>query len=230
MINLKTALAPRTLDDFAFSDPFAKNLLQGIIGGTTPFPFSGKCAICFHGTYGTGKTTLAKLMPELLETSGKLQKLNRGTSLFVSTTFWEFTRCSLGYKGTSIIEDITSRSKSEVNVAPSGWFYEILDEVDTLTPASQASLKSLMTEESNAIFLLTTNNPHKLDAGLRDRSHMIEMNQPNSENMGAIGRSLLQKMGMTGNEINEATMQELAVNSRGSMRDFVSAIVLKATT
>ena len=60
---------PNCLDDFLFSNPADKRTLELILSRKLPFPFGGKTGILLHGTWGSGKTTLAELLPELLETA-----------------------------------------------------------------------------------------------------------------------------------------------------------------
>ena len=58
---------PRSLDDMVFGNAAAKDMLTNIVSGNLPFPAFGKCGILLHGAWGTGKTTLAKMLPDLLE-------------------------------------------------------------------------------------------------------------------------------------------------------------------
>ena len=62
-------MTPNCLDDFLFSNHTDKHTLELILSRKLPFPFGGKTGILLHGTWGTGKTTLAELLPELLETA-----------------------------------------------------------------------------------------------------------------------------------------------------------------
>ena len=222
MSNFNNPLQPSTLDDFAISSASSKLQLESIANGTVPFPMF-QHAICLWGTYGTGKTTLAELLPKLLESTGNLRQSSRAESFFSSQDYWQLTGCGFGSNAVEMMQDIKKRAQSDVFASPKGWFYEILDEVDNLTPAAQASLKSMIGSVST-IFVMTTNNPHKLDKGLIDRSLMIEMNQPKPAEMEPVARRLLQKMGLTGNEVDSATLHQLAVASKGSMRSFAAAV------
>lgn len=124
------------------------------------------------------------------------------------------------------MQDLNKRSNADTHLSPKGYFYEILDEVDILTPAAQASLKSTISFAKSTVFLLTTNNPNKLDRGLVDRSFMIEMNQPNPAEMEHMGRRFLRQMALTGNEVASDTLQQMAKASRGSLRDFGQAVLI----
>lgn len=53
-------LTPNCLDDFLFSNSAERQLLELILARKMPFPFGGKTGILLHGTWGTGKTTLAE--------------------------------------------------------------------------------------------------------------------------------------------------------------------------
>jgi len=52
--------------------------------------------------------------------------------------------------------------------------YSILDEVDNLTDAAQASLKAIM-DCRHGVFILTTNDINKVDKGVVNRCHVIHM-------------------------------------------------------
>ncbi len=65
MLNEKDFL-PTSLDEIVISDVLSKDLLTKIVNKVIPFPAFGKCGIILHGPYGTGKTTLGKLIPELM--------------------------------------------------------------------------------------------------------------------------------------------------------------------
>ena len=60
-------LTPNCIDDFIFSNLNERNLLEMILTRKLPFPLAGKTGILLHGIWGTGKTTLAQLLPELIE-------------------------------------------------------------------------------------------------------------------------------------------------------------------
>jgi replication-associated recombination protein RarA len=225
MTNLQNIFSPTSLDDFVISNPTSACMLQSILDGRLPFPLM-KRAICLWGTYGTGKTTLAELLPGLLEVSGKLAKSAHPGSLFGGDYYWHLTPCGFGTNSVSMTLDMKKRMVSDACYSPSGWHYEILDEVDVLTLAAQTSLKSLITQASSTIFIFTTNHLPKLDRGLVDRSLLIEMNQPKPEQMEEMGRRFLRKMGLTGDEVEEPALHAMAAASRGSLRDFGSAVMI----
>jgi len=224
--NFTSPFQPTSLSDFVISDAASRIQLETILSGRLSFPLFGKNAICLWGTNGTGKSTLALMLPQLLEKSAKLVGTQRWNDTFISPNYWHLTECGIGGNSVSMVTDLNKRAKHTLGLSPSGWHYEILDEVDILTAAAQASLKTAITFANSTIFILTTNHPSKLDAGLKDRCLLIEMNQPKPADCVPMAQSFLRQMGLTGNEVSVADLEKLATASRGSFRDFGNAIAI----
>lgn len=161
MLNDKDFL-PTNLDDCVFSDVHSKDMLTKIVTRVYPFPSFGKCGIILHGPWGTGKSTLALLLPELFE------RAHGGTGAY--THHFE---CSQGLNGTALMTQIRTIT-SFVSFNKTGFHYTVLDEVDLLTTAAQASLKSIMNGQ-HGIFIMTTNDITAVDKGVVNRSHLIHM-------------------------------------------------------
>ena len=222
--NFSSPFKPTSLNDFVISDAASKQQLEAIVSGKLPFPLFGKNSLCLWGAYGTGKSTLALLLPQLLEQSANLVGTTRTAGLFQGTNYWDLTECAIGMNSVTMLTDLNNRCKSMTALSPSGWHYEILDEVDNLTVAAQASLKTAITFANSTIFIITTNHPSKLDSGLKDRSILIEMNQPKADDCVPLAQGFFRKMGLQGNEVPETVFAGLAKASRGSLREFGTAV------
>lgn len=220
-------LQPDSLDDFAISDPQSLALLTALTTGQLPFPAFGKNAICMWGTYGTGKTTLARLLPKLFERCPVRTPSPRPGSNFGGEFYWDFIACGSGSNSVGLMNDLKKRIESDASFSEQGWHYEIFDEADQLTAAAQASLKATISQAASTIFVFTTNHLDRIDRGLVDRAHLIEMNQPRPSEMVRVGRRLLEKYGRP-NALSDETLASLGERSRGSMRDFGSAVLLAA--
>lgn len=83
-----TKYQPQTINEVVFGNDESRLLIEDIVSGILPFPFEGKTGILLYGTFGTGKTTLARILPEAIEQGQTGQPLsfdanfsaaNRGT-------------------------------------------------------------------------------------------------------------------------------------------------------
>jgi DNA polymerase III delta prime subunit len=163
-------------DDFALQQN-SRNKLESIIDGTILMPGNGLSGILLYGTYGTGKTTMAKLLPGWLETAKTTSYLKLGVPGQIIDTgqpSYDYMPCAQGQNGAQMITQIDQRT-SLISWNTSGLHYLILDEVDLLTTAAIASLKSVM-NRPNVVFILTTNHLNKIDRGVQNRSVLLDLN------------------------------------------------------
>jgi hypothetical protein len=78
------------------------------------------------------------------------------------------------------------------------------------------------------MFFLTTNYLSKVDQGIVNRCHLIEMNQiTTSSAYVPLGQSILRNMGVANDLVSVTTLHDMATNSRGSLRDFSNDVVIE---
>ena len=152
---------PKTIDDFLYNSVHARETIANIVNGSVPFPYAGKNGILLHGVWGTGKSALAKILPDAIEAN----KSDKGT-------FSRYEEIKPGNKGADIMVSIDKQT----DLVPfSSHHYIVLDEVDLLTEAAMSSLKSIM-NKSETIFIMTTNHLNKIDRGVISRSVLVDFN------------------------------------------------------
>ena len=201
---------PRTLEDMVIGDTDSKSKLNDIVTGTIPFPAFDKCGILLFGAWGTGKTTLARMLPDLMEA-------NRGGADALSS----FHACAQGGNGAALMNKITNQAQL-VSFNQSGLHYFVLDEVDNLTVAAQQSLKAILNYRQS-VFIMTTNYITKVDAGIKSRSYLVQMDAAAPDEWLPLVRRVMTAAG-AGVPPDSALLPVIA-SCNGNARDIVSAAV-----
>lgn len=223
-------LTPNCIDDFLFSNPADRQMLELILSRKLPFPFSGKTGILLHGTWGTGKSTFAQLLPELIETAysntwNMAFGVGQMPAPVPSHTQTALFRCGGGLSSTTIVQKVNDYNDRMPMWHFSQHDYFVFDEVDRLTIGAQQSLRSNM-DMPRCMFFFTTNYLSKIDPAIINRCHLVEMNQITTPSAYVpLGSAILQNMGLIYGVVSNETLEAFATKARGSLRDFSNDVV-----
>lgn len=137
---------PKTLDGYVFRDTDQKKQIEEWVKQKS-IPH-----LLFSGSAGIGKTTLAKILFNLLEIN-------------------DLDILEINASRTNSVDDIRNKVINFAQMMPFGEFKIILlDEADYLSINAQAALRGVMEEyHSNARFILTCNYPNRIIPALHSR-------------------------------------------------------------
>ena len=201
---------PKKLSDFVFNKYKDVNIIEHCINGTFGFPGSGKNGILLYGDVGTGKSALAKLLPDLIE-QGRTGK---------PSTCARFINVQLGNNSSELIVKINNQCEL---IPFDSFHYFVLDEVDNLITASMSSLKVAMNAGyRTSIFILTTNHLAKIDKSVKSRCHLIDFNPAPSAHWLPVLQRIFSYYGITG--LSNASLLQLIHPCNGNARDILDAV------
>ena len=159
---------PSTLDDYVFRDDAQRKQVQQWVDSRT-IPH-----LLFSGAPGTGKTTLAKVLINMLDID-------------------EYDVLEINASRENSVDIVRDRIVGFVQTMPFGKFKVVLlDEADYLTPAGQAALRNDMEAyHMTARFILTCNYQHRIIPALKSRCHEFHISKTDKTEFTARAATVL---------------------------------------
>lgn len=211
------AYRPKTLDE-VIGQKTAVSKIDGLIS-------SGKAignTILISGPYGTGKTTLARIVARTLNCAenGK-------------DPCGKCASCKMSIQAHPDVEEINSADHRGIDdirriidtAAYSPRFrckVFIMDEVHQMTPqASQSFLKTLEEPPPHTTFILVTTDPHKLLKTILSRATHVKLNGVRDQDVARYVTSLAKSEGIS---LPKALARMIASSSQGHVRDAVTTL------
>ena len=205
MQSLYTKYRPQKLDDVLGQDHITGALRTSI--ESKQFSQS----YIFHGTRGTGKTSIARIVAKMLEVA--------------PADLYEIDAAS--HTGVDTMRDLLESVMTLPMTSPYKMY--ILDEVHMLSKSAfNALLKTLEEPPAHVVFILATTELEKVPDTIQSRSEVYTFREPGEKILGELVKNITKKEGRT---IVPEASAIIAKLGRGSFRDTLGHLqkVLGAT-
>lgn len=191
---LQTIYRPDRLDTFAGNEE-SVNSLKSALNREEDIPH----AFLFTGPSGTGKTTLARIVKNVLECEG--------------ADYIELNGAD--FRGIDTIRSMRRQaSLKAMNGKCRIW---LLDECHQLSGDAQEALLKLLEDAPNhSYFILATTDPQKLKTTLKRRCFQIQLSPLSNSGMKDLLKSVIEKEGLNEDDFNKKILNSIHEKSDGS--------------
>lgn len=178
---------PKSIDEFVFATDKLERQIRRYTDGKTKMP------LVLHGTYGTGKSLLAELIPRAIDgVAVSVNKINA--------------------------EDLNNKKEVRAKFSRSANFdrlfsvggqtmgYTVVEEVN-FDPTAKGALRTCLDDmQGRELFIFTTNEVEKLDRGLLSRSEVVEVLPAPPDRFFGRAKHIVSSEGV---EISDSVLEDL---------------------
>lgn len=203
MNNFANKYAPTSFNDLVFHNQQVRDRLKDYAESKR------NGSIILHGTYGVGKSTIAKTV-----IYDRLPSADHRPFVDVFAA-----------------SDVADHLDGKCERIYGGWNYQrcfrvdtpysIIDEVDQLTPQKQQKLRAVMDGSVEKHFVLTTNHKHAVDKGILNRCDVIEIEPLTTDDLFVPAKRILSAEGVS---VDDQWLRKVLDTVDGSWRDALQAI------
>lgn len=202
MEDFETKYAPKTIDDIVYKSKNERLQIMDIVNGKVPFPTSKK-GILLYGISGTGKSALARLLPDAIE----MNKTGGYSN-------YHYHRIGSGNDGIRVV-NLIERQASVMPFASHHYF--VIDEADLLKDDVMDAFKQVM-NLPQSIFILTTNKLSAIDKGVLSRCVRVDFNAAPADDWLPKVKQILSDYGVSR---NDTELLEAIKICKGDARDIL---------
>lgn len=155
MLNFRLKYAPKTLNDVVFPSASIKQIITDMVELKT------LNHLILYGNYGTGKTTVAELIPDAV------LGYTQGVDCIKVDADHE--------SGVDNIRDL-KRFVERICIGDKNVKFVIIDEVDGLSINAQKALRGVLDigNKTSTFFIMTTNHINNIEGGVQSRCRLIK--------------------------------------------------------
>ena len=193
---------PTDFDSVVLSDTHAKSLL-------TRYK-NGRCEdnIILFGGYGTGKSSLAKIIPSLIVPNIQPPDIKVINSQRDS--------------GVEIQKSFFQQNKMAAGMNSKGLKFLIYEEADSLTKQAQQLLQVAMEEYKSIYrFVFTTNHPHNISGAITSRCQKAEILPATAEDWFPRAKFILKQEGLS---VPKKELMQVLEENAGDNREILRAL------
>jgi DNA polymerase-3 subunit gamma/tau len=210
---------PQSFAEVAGQEPVTRTLQNSVASGRLAHAY----LLC--GPRGTGKTSLGRLLAKAANCASPAEgePCNQCQSClaFIEGRAVDFIEQDAASHNS--VDDIRQLRENVILTPMSGGRkVYLLDEVHMLSNAAEnALLKTLEEPPPHIIFVLATTDPHKVSATIISRCQRFDLRRIPA---AAVIQRLAQVCAAEGLSLDEASLEEIARASTGSLRDAINAL------